>query len=242
MTDARLFCLALSLAVLLSLFAVPAYAASDVLDDGTSDSVTTDGYTVTGNGASTYSQKIRSINTWNPTTGGVEFEHILAHTARGHTAWVGLGQNPFAHSDPDAEPTAIEYAIHRSPGTRQVIVQESGTNKFRSSGAIASTSTFKITMDSSGTVRYYIDNVLLYTSSVTASGDYYLHATFKGSASITVQDTAPPTVTVPPDVTVDATGSLTAVALGTATATDIFDSNPTVTNDAPESFRWGRQQ
>ena len=99
MTDARLFCLALSLAVLLPLFAVPAYAASDVWDDSTSDSVTTDGYTVTGNGDSAYSQKVRSINTWSPTTGGVEFEHILSYTAADHKAWVGLGQNPFAYSD-----------------------------------------------------------------------------------------------------------------------------------------------
>ena len=108
MTDAGLQfpCLALSLVVLLSLFAVPAYAASDVWDDNTRDSVTTDGYTVTGQGSSTFSQKARSINTWSPATGGVEFEYTLSNLEPGHTAVAGLGKNPFAHS-------TNEQLIHR---------------------------------------------------------------------------------------------------------------------------------
>ena len=77
MTDAGLQfpCLALSLVVLLSLSAIPAYAASDIWDDDTRDSVTTDGYTVTGEGAPRHSQKARSIHTWSPATGGVEFAY-----------------------------------------------------------------------------------------------------------------------------------------------------------------------
>ena len=53
---------------------------------------------------------------------------------------------------------------------------------------------------------------------------------------VLVRDTTPPVVTAPADVTADATETFTTVALGTATATDNFDTNPTITNDAPESF------
>lgn len=55
---------------------------------------------------------------------------------------------------------------------------------------------------------------------------------------VTVRDTTPPTLSAPPDATVAATGALTPVALGTATASDIFPV--TVTNNAPTTgFRVG---
>ena len=53
------------------------------------------------------------------------------------------------------------------------------------------------------------------------------------SFTITVQDTSPPSITAPADVTAEATGPLTSVDLGDPTVTDLADSNPTVTNDAP---------
>ena len=237
MTDARLFCLALSLAVLSSLFAVPAYAASDVWDDSTRDSVTTDGYTATGQGSSTWTQKVRSINTWSPTTGGVEFEYTLSNLIHTHIPAVGLGKDPFAHSTD--ERSSVEYAMTRRSNDGLIKIFESGTARFTTSSAAADGSVYKITMDSNGIVRYYVNNVLIYTSSVTASGDYYIHFASKGSPSMTVLDSAPPTVTAPADVTAEATGTFTAVALGTATAADVLDSNPTVTNDAPASFPVG---
>ena len=51
--------------------------------------------------------------------------------------------------------------------------------------------------------------------------------------TVWVRDTTPPVVTAPPDVTVEATGLLTTLDIGTATATDAVDPNPTITNDAP---------
>ena len=56
---------------------------------------------------------------------------------------------------------------------------------------------------------------------------------------VTVQDTTLPSIAVPADVTVEATGSLTTVAAGTATATDAVDPNPVITNDAPAQFPLG---
>ncbi len=49
--------------------------------------------------------------------------------------------------------------------------------------------------------------------------------------NVTVVDTTPPVLTVPPDVTVTASGALTQVDIGTATASDIFPV--TIDNDAP---------
>ena len=62
------------------------------------------------------------------------------------------------------------------------------------------------------------------------------------SISPKAADTVAPTITVPPDRTFEATGALTpltAAQIGTATATDDTDSNPTVTNDALLSFPLG---
>ncbi|MCX6537428.1 MAG: HYR domain-containing protein [Acidobacteria bacterium] len=57
---------------------------------------------------------------------------------------------------------------------------------------------------------------------------------------VTVKDTTPPTITAPPDVTAQQTGSGgTPVNLGLATATDIADPNPTITNNAPALFPVG---
>lgn len=57
---------------------------------------------------------------------------------------------------------------------------------------------------------------------------------------VTVQDTTPPVVTPPADVSINATAVLTALPrLGTASATDLVDGAPTITNDAPDLFPIG---
>lgn len=58
-----------------------------------------------------------------------------------------------------------------------------------------------------------------------------------GSFTITVTDTTPPVLTVPPDVTAEATGPLTQLPIGVATGTDIFPV--TISNDAPAAYPVG---
>ncbi len=57
--------------------------------------------------------------------------------------------------------------------------------------------------------------------------------------TVTVRDTTNPTITVPNSIITEATDILTIVDIGSATASDIADSDVTVTNDAPDSFPVG---
>ena len=59
---------------------------------------------------------------------------------------------------------------------------------------------------------------------------------------ITVRDTTPPDITAPPDAsftTIDTSIVLTSADYGTANATDLVDSAPTITSNAPPSFQAG---
>ncbi|MGI0010577.1 MAG: beta strand repeat-containing protein, partial [Nitrosopumilaceae archaeon] len=56
---------------------------------------------------------------------------------------------------------------------------------------------------------------------------------------VIVIDTTGPKLTVPDNVIIDATSLETIVSIGKATATDIIDSNPTITNNAPSAFPLG---
>ena len=62
-----------------------------------------------------------------------------------------------------------------------------------------------------------------------------------GSATLRIRvlDVTPPFISAPSDVDVEATGQLTQVLLGSATATDNADQNPEITHDAPASFPLG---
>ena len=59
------------------------------------------------------------------------------------------------------------------------------------------------------------------------------------SFPFTVVDTTPPKVTAPADINFAATSSETTVPIGTATATDLVDTNVAITNDAPAKFPVG---
>lgn len=60
------------------------------------------------------------------------------------------------------------------------------------------------------------------------------------ATTVDVLDTRPPTVTAPAAVTAECTGPTgTSVALGTASASDVCDDAPILTNDAPSTFNLG---
>ena len=57
---------------------------------------------------------------------------------------------------------------------------------------------------------------------------------------ITIVDTTSPELIIPDDVTIDATGLQTFVEIGNATASDLTDSAPSISNDLPFSFPLGQ--
>lgn len=83
------------------------------------------------------------------------------------------------------------------------------------------------------------------TTTVVCTAKDALGHTGQASFTITVEDTTPPVLTVPCNLTIEsaspvpATDPAVASFLGGATAADIVDPAPTVTNDAPSSFPVG---
>jgi len=57
--------------------------------------------------------------------------------------------------------------------------------------------------------------------------------------NVSVIDTTAPTLIVPADITVDAISIATPISIGEASATDVTDSLPAITNDAPFAFILG---
>ena len=91
-----------------------------------------------------------------------------------------------------------------------------------------------IPYDTGVSVTYVGDTISL------EGGVYLLNGTADTTNVITsTLDNTAPQITVPANTIVEATGTLTAVNVGTAIATDDIDPNPTVTNDAPPSFPLG---
>ena len=83
------------------------------------------------------------------------------------------------------------------------------------------------------------DPFSLGTTTVTCTATDASGNSTTGSFNVLVQDTSAPSITAPADVTAEATGQLTSVVIGTATATDVVDTDVTITNDAPATFPVG---
>ena len=81
------------------------------------------------------------------------------------------------------------------------------------------------------------DTVVLRAVAADSSGN-----TGETTISLTVADSAPPVISRPPNKTVEATGQLTAVSLGTATATDDADGAVPVMASTTGPFTVGRHE
>lgn len=82
---------------------------------------------------------------------------------------------------------------------------------------------------------------LLGTTTVDCTATDAIGNSSNGSFAVTIEDTTPPTITPPAALTAEANspGGATGVGLGLATASDIVDPAPAVTNDAPATFPLG---
>jgi len=99
-------------------------------------------------------------------------------------------------------------------------------------GNATATDIFAVTITSDAPATYALGTTVVTWTATDANGN----AT-SGTQNVTVVDTTAPVLSVPADVSVEANGVLSTVAIGTATATDIFGA--TVTNDAPATYPVG---
>lgn len=74
------------------------------------------------------------------------------------------------------------------------------------------------------------------TSVIWQAKDKFGNPSSKKMQIITIRDTTPPNLTAPPDIFTMATGNKTKVDIGNATALDLIDPSPKITNNAPSDL------
>ena len=124
----------------------------------------------TGSGWNAY---IRSNESISPSTGGGE---IYFTQSTSDNCSVGLEKSPF-NDAPTAVYTGKDYSFHTTNASNNIYEH---TSDYAGSDWANATNEFRITMDSAGLVKYYFRSgnsgswTLDRTSTVTASGDYYM--------------------------------------------------------------------
>ncbi len=151
------------------------------------------GNVISGAGVSgSWQSYIRSNEFISPSTGGGEV--ILtgySYTANNENLAFGLEKTPHLQYPNDVYQTS-DYGWHFTASAAGNDIYEK-TSSYGITPASTSTSqVWKITMDGAGLVKYYVDNELVRTSTVTASGNYYIIAGFSSNAP---NDTATITMT-----------------------------------------------
>ena len=137
---------------------------------------------------------------------------LVAHDSHGNTA----AQSISVHVQ-DTTPPVISVPGDRTveatgPLTAVVLGSASATDNI--DGAVS------VTPDNTGPFP-------VGASTITWTASDSANNTATATQTITVRDTTPPAVTAPADISVIATGTLTGVALGTATAIDLVDGSLT---------------
>jgi len=144
--------------------------------------------------------------------------------------------------------TATDANGNSTTGTQNVTVQDTtapvlsipadvtaeanAVNSTVSIGSATATDIFAVAVTSDAPATYPLGTTVVTWTATDANGN-----STTGTQNVTVVDTTAPLLTAPADVSVEATGPLTSVSIGSATATDIFAV--TITSDAPASYPLG---
>jgi len=159
-------------------------------DNATLDSFTDSSGTITLSSTSGgWLAKAQSSQTFTSSTGGETVINISA-PASGAYLTFGLGKNPYAGSTPSGneERDTVNFAFVAY--NNYLHIWELGVDKYTVGTTWSASDDFKITMSSSGEVKYYVNDVLKYTSLTTASGTFYTHVTgARDGSSATVSGT-----------------------------------------------------
>ena len=168
-----------------------------IWDSSTINNGAINGNTFTATSGS-WSSIAQSTQTISPSTGGGE----MTCTKSYNYAMCGLSKDPYWSSGNTF--ANGNYLMYHD----EIYELGSGQQTFTSS----SSSVYKVTMDSNGLVEYFVDNVSVGTSSVTASGDYYALAT-PDTGFVTAQITGEVQTTTLPD---KSTNNISTTSLGSA--------------------------
>jgi hypothetical protein len=159
-------------------------------DNATLDSFTDSSGTITlSNTSGGWLAKAQSSQTFTSSTGGETVINISA-PASGAYLTFGLGKNPYAGSTPSGneERDTVNFAFVAY--SNYLHIKELGVDKYTVGTTWSASDDFKITMSSSGEVKYYVNDVLKYTSLTTASGTFYTHVTgARDGSSATISGT-----------------------------------------------------
>ena len=113
-----------------------------------------------------------------------------------------------------------------------VIAEANAVNSTVAIGNATATDIFAVTVTSDAPATYPLGTTVVTWTAVDANGN-----SSTGTQNVTVVDTTAPVLTVPADVIAEANAVNSTVAIGNATATDIFAV--TVTSDAPATYPLG---
>ena len=151
------------------------------------NSTIVNGMSATGNVLSSanvtgsWTSYIRSNEYISPSTGGGEF--YFTGQSQPPSLAIGFEKSPF-NEYPSAVYQNANFGWHVTHVSAGNDIYEK-TSLYNITPAIIDASVSKITMDSAGLVKYYVDDVLVRTSTVTASGNYYINASFSGASADT---------------------------------------------------------
>src|SRR5574340_727873 len=160
-----------------------------------------------------------------PPSGSLFPVGVTTVTCSAHDAAGNIGSATFTVTVQDTTPPTITVP---SPITAEATSQNGATVTYSVSATDLVSGTVPVTCTPASGTLFGLGITNVSCSTTDGKGN-------TGSASFTikVQDTTPPTITAPASISTTATGALTTVTLGTPTVSDLVDSNPTVTNNAP---------
>ncbi len=115
---------------------------------------------------------------------------------------------------------------------QNITIEATGTRTIVPIGTATATDIFQVVITSDAPADYPVGATTVAWKATDANGNISM-----GEQVINVVDTIKPVLAIPEDITLEATALRTPVAIGQATATDIFDV--TITNDAPTDFPIG---
>src|SRR5574337_387645 len=191
----------------------------------TAEATSQNGATVTYSVSATDNVGVTSGPTCNHPSGSIFPFGATTVTCSAKDAAGNIGSATFTVTVQDITPPTITVP---SPITAEATSHNGATVTYSVSATDLVSGTVPVTCTPASGTSFGLGTTNVSCSATDGKGN-------TGSASFTikVQDTTPPTITAPASISTTATGALTTVTLGTPTVSDLVDSNPTVTNNAP---------